>query len=121
MRSVIREAACALATSSKDMKHGKTEIKLAGCNSLLFYDSAPIAQYNHINGVLLVWDSGKQTQAVRERINGVLEVFGVNKRIINQPSEHDEHKKTNWVLNTFNENKEIVRAERWHGIYDTFA
>lgn len=79
MRKVTKEAATAL-LKQKNYRNSNTEVHSNG--QVMALHGNTIAMYDALEGTLTVRDAGWQTVTTKERINGVLEVFGINTKIV---------------------------------------
>lgn len=96
MRKVTEKMANAL----KDMRitsSGNTEIRRVNTHDIgLYLHSNPIAAYN--GKELKVMDAGWRTNTTKERLNGILQVFGIEGAIFQYNGEwlyHDRKTLTN--------------------------
>jgi hypothetical protein len=84
MNKVTKRAATAL-RECKEYRNGNTRVKRVEYDGEVTYDfllhGHLIARYFPTDRELAIMDAGWRTRTTKERLNGILDVFGVNARI----------------------------------------
>lgn len=78
MRKITEESVEAF-TSGLDFKRDNTEVESCESGVKMFLHGHKIAELNHIDNTITLWNCGYKTNVTKERLKGILSAYGLDK------------------------------------------